>query len=142
MAHVNDMEQHIRLHHLLQSGLEGRHQLVGQALDKAYRIRQNSLLLMGQIQLTGSRVKGREKLILGVNIGIGQSVQQGGLAGVGVTNEAHRGHAGLGAACAMQGAHIFNLADALLNKGNAVTDTAAVHLQLRFAGTTGTDTAA
>ena len=42
----------------------------------------------------------------------------------------------------MQSAHIFYLADAFLNEGNAVADAAAIHLQLGFTGTTGTNATA
>ena len=78
MAHVNDMEQHIRLHYLLQGGLEGRHQLVGQALDKANGVRQNSLLLVGQIQLPSGGVKGRKQFVLSQDPRAGQIIEKGG----------------------------------------------------------------
>ena len=42
----------------------------------------------------------------------------------------------------MQGAHVFHLADAFLDEGDAVADAAAVHLQLGFTGAAGADAAA
>ena len=76
VAHVNNVEQNVRLHYFLQGRLKSSHQLMGQALNKTNRVSQNGLLLMGQLQLTGSGVQRCKKLILGINIRIGQRIEQ------------------------------------------------------------------
>ena len=49
VADINNVQQHVGLHNLLQRRLEGRNQLMRQALDKANGICQNSLLLIRQV---------------------------------------------------------------------------------------------
>ena len=76
VAHINNVQQHVCLHDLFERRLEGRHKLMRQTLDKANGIRQNSLLLIGQLQLTRRRIKRCKQLILCVDIRISQRIQK------------------------------------------------------------------
>ena len=138
---VADVEDHIRLHRLLQSGTERLHQLVGQAPHKAHRVHQHHLPSIRQPQCPGGGVEGGEQLILRQHTGVGEGVQQGGFPGVGVPHQRHGGDPVLAAALPPQGALAVQLFQLLPQGGNAAADVAPIALQFALAGTSGADAA-
>ena len=86
------MQDQIRLAHLLQGGMEGRYQLVGQLVDKAHRIAEQGLAAVGQRHLPHHRVQGGEQLILRQHPRPGQGVEQGALPRVGIPHQGHPRH--------------------------------------------------
>jgi len=66
--------------HLLEGGLEGLHEPVGQAPDEADRVGEEQLLVARQDKLAGRGVEGREELVLGEDLRSGERVQERGLS--------------------------------------------------------------
>ena len=87
MADVHDVQQQIRLHHFLQRRLERLDQAVRQFADETDRVREQNILVRRQFQAARRRVQRGEQFILGQNVRAGERVEQGGFAGVGVTDD-------------------------------------------------------
>ena len=88
---VHHMQQEVRLCGLQERGFEGFDEFVGQVTNEAYRIRQGYRTLdVLEVELTSGGVKRSEELVCRKGSGFHQSVEQGGLARVGV---AHQGDA-------------------------------------------------
>ena len=90
---IADAENEIGTGRLLQRGMEGLHQLVGQPPHQTYGINEHDLSSVRQLQRPGSRVQRGKELILRQHPGLGQGVQQGGFPHIGVAHNGHRGHA-------------------------------------------------
>ena len=84
IAHVDD---DVGLAHLLQGCLEGGHQLVRQVRNKSHRIGQDGGAPRGQVEAAHGRIEGGEQLVLGLVLGLGQGIEQGRLAGIGVAHQ-------------------------------------------------------
>ena len=80
------MQDQVGEHRLLERRLEGLDQLVGQLLDEADRVGQQ-VVAAGELEAAGGRVEGVEEPVPDPDLGAGQRVQQGRLAGVGVAGE-------------------------------------------------------
>ena len=80
------MEEHIGIAQLLQGGLEGLHQVVGQLADKAHGVGEQDLPRLVQLQTAGGGVQGIKEPVVGGDIRTGEPVEQGALAGVGVAH--------------------------------------------------------
>ena len=129
---IGHMHQQIGHGQFFQGGLKGLLQLFGQIADKPHGIHQDKLPLLGHAQAPGSGVQGGEQLVFGQHRGVGQGVEQGGFAGVGVAHQAGHGQAGLGAAGPGKGALPADVVEPPGNTGNTLTDFTAVGLQLGF----------
>ncbi len=77
MADVNHVEQDIGGSDLFQGGPEGGNQLFGQVMDKAHCIRKEDHPAVFQPASPDRGVQGGKKLILGVEIGPGEGIEQG-----------------------------------------------------------------
>ena len=87
---IADVEDHVRLHRLLQGGTEGFHQVMGQPADKAYRVDEQYLPAVRQPEGPGSGIQRGEELVLRQYARLGQGVEQGGFSRVGVADDGHR----------------------------------------------------
>ena len=141
MGAVHHVEQQVRILHHFQGGFEGRHQLMGQPLDEPYGVRQGAAAAVRQIQLPGGGVQGGEQLILGIDVRMGQGIQQGALPGVGIPHQAHLLHFVLVPGPLLLFPVALHPADLVFQEGDPIPDPPPVHFQLGFPGSPGTDAA-
>lgn len=74
VGHVDDVEQQVRVLQLLQRGLEGLHQLVGQLADKAHGVGDHHVQGIADGQQPGGGVQGVEQAVVGGDPGPGDGV--------------------------------------------------------------------
>ncbi len=138
---VNHMQQQVGFVHLFERGLEGFDEVVGQLADEPDGIGQQAGLVVGQPELAGGRVERGEQLVVGMDAGLGEGVEQGGLAGIGVADQGQQGPAVTAAAAAQFGAPLPDDLELGLDAGDALFDAPAVEFELFFAGTFQADAA-
>ena len=95
-----------------------------------------------QHHLAHQRVQGHEQRVRGFGLRLRQAVEERRLAGIRVANERDRWHVGLVPAIAQLRAPAPDRVDLLLETVNAHADLPAIHFELGFTGTAGTDAAA
>ncbi len=83
---VDDVDDQVGQRRLLERRLERLDQLVGQLLDEADRVGQQ-VVAAGELEVPRGRVERLEEAVGDADLGPGQGVQQGRLAGVGVAGE-------------------------------------------------------
>jgi hypothetical protein len=136
VAGVDHVEQQRGIQCLVEGGLEGCDQAVGQVLDEAHRIADQHAGHAFRVQHAHGGVQRGEELVGDQHLAAGEGPHQGGLAGVGVADQRHRGEAlAFLAAGALGLALDLHRVDFLLQLGDAVADLAAVQLGMGFAGT-------
>ena len=138
---VDHVDEQVRLGDHLQGRAKRLHQLVGQLAHEPDRVRQQHRLPAGQRQAPGPRVEGGEQPVLDQHAGVGQPVEQGGLAGVGVADQRHGGQAAAPAGLALQAALLGQAAQVALEAAHAPHQAPAVDLELGLAGAPGADAA-
>ena len=74
VGHVDDVKQQIGILQLLQRGLEGLHQLVGELADEAHRVGEQDGAGVGNFQRPGGGVQGVEEAVVGRNTRPGEAV--------------------------------------------------------------------
>ena len=142
LGHIGDMQQQRRPLHLFQRRPKRRYQGVRQVADKPHCIRQQHFALRGQSHRPDRRVKGGKQLGGFQHSRLGQSVKQGGLAGIGISHQGNRGHGdGLAPLPLLRprAPHVFQL---LLHRANPPMDLAPVGLKLGFTRPSRADSAA
>ena len=122
--------------------MERLHQLVRQTADQTDCINQHHPAPVRQVERAGGRVQRRKQHILCQHARIGQGVEQGGFAHVGVAHDGNRHHVVLLPALAQQAAAFFQCLQLLFQRVYPAADVSAVTFQLAFAGTAGADAAA
>ena len=141
MTDVHDVQQQVGPHDFLERGLECLDEAVRQFADEADGVSQQHVLIGGQAQAAGGGVERGEKFVLSKHLGAGQGVEQGGFAGIRVTDDGGERPVVALAPLALGGtlaADDFQFAG---NSGNAVLHAAAVGFKLRFTVTTHPDAA-
>ena len=136
MRGIADMQDDIRLQHLFQRGAEGRDQFVRQIRDEAHRVGQDHAPPVRQAQAAHGGIERGEQEVLRHHVGMGQLVEQRGLAGVGIADQRDDGIRHLLARRAMKPARALHLFDLLANLGEAFADQAPVGFDLGFTGAT------
>jgi len=107
---VHHVQQGVGFGDLLQRGAEGGHQLGGQLLDEADRVGEEGGVAARQADAAGGGVERGEELVLGQHVGLGDCVEQGGFASVGVADDGDDrdlGAPALGAVLGALAAHFF-----------------------------------
>jgi hypothetical protein len=138
---VHYVQQRVGLGDFLQRGAEGGHQLGGQLLDEADGVGEEGSMAARQADAAGGGVERGEELVLGQHVGLGDRVEQGGFAGVGVADDGDDrdlGPPALGAVLGALAAHFFQFPSEL---GDALVNPPAVNLELGFAGAAQADAA-
>ena len=116
--------------------------MVRELADKPDRVGQENGLPTGEGKLAGGGVQRGEELVLREDAGSRQSVEQGGLTGVGVAHDGDAGQA-TAVACGTHGAAVlFDNGQFRLQCVNTALHMAAVALQLGLTGAAGADTTA
>ncbi len=119
--------------------MEGGDQLRGQLLDEADGICEERSAAAGQLNAPGGGIERGEELIRHEDLGIGQRVEQRGLARVGVADQCDGGHARSASTRTMALSMRADLLQLILQMRDAPPDHAAVGLQLRLAGAADAD---
>ena len=136
------MHQQVGGDHDVEGRLEGLHELVGQLGDEADGVGQQHGLATGQLQTTRRGVERGEQAVLDQHPGVGDPVEQGGLAGVGVADDRDGVETRTLARLALRRAGFADVAEVGFELVESALDTPAVDLELRLARTTRTDEAA
>src|SRR5450631_4249279 len=116
--------------HLIERGREGFDQLVRQRLDEPHGVGDDDPPSAGQSQQPGGGVERGEEKIVREDGGVGEAVEQRGLAGVGVAHQRAGGQWHRRARCASRGALPLDLSEALAQAAQLLVDEAAVDLDL------------
>ena len=136
---VDHVDQQVRFGDHLQGGSESLDQLMGQLADETHGVRQQHRLPPGQVEPAGPRVEGGEQAVLDEHPGVGQLVEEGRLAGVGVADQGDGGQPAAPAGLALEPALVGEAAQVALQAVHAPHQPAAVDLELRLAGSPGAD---
>ena len=87
---VDHVDQEVGLGHLLQRRPERLHQLRRQLAHEPDGVGEQHPLAAGEVEAAGGGVDGGEQAVLHQHAGVGEPVEQGRLAGVGVADDGHR----------------------------------------------------
>ena len=119
--------------------LERLDQLVREALHEPDGVGGEHGLAPGEAQLAGGGVEGGEEAVLDQHVGVGEAVEQRGLARVGVADERDGGAGAAPTALALRVAVLGQPVEVALEPRDARLDAPAVDLELRLTGTTVAD---
>ena len=136
---VDDVQQQVGVGDLLQRRAERLDQLVREVPDEPDGVGHRVDAAVGGRRTTRGRVEGREQRVLDQHPGVGQPVEQRGLAGVGVAGDRDAGDVVAPARLALDvagAAHVLELAAEL---GDLGVDPAPVGLDLGLTGAAATD---
>ncbi len=131
------MDQDVRQDGLLQGGLEGLHQAVGEVPDEAHGVRGQEAAARGVEDAAGRGVQGGEELVLRQGVGVRDRVEEAGLPGVRVAHHRRPGQARPLPAPPLDRALHPDLLEVLLDVPDPCLDLAPVQLQGLFAGSLG-----
>ena len=137
---VDDVHDQVGQRRLLERRLERLDQLVGQLLDEADRVGQQ-VVAAGELEAPRGRVERLEEAVGDADLGPGQRVQQGRLAGVGVAGEGDARDRGAFALGPHHAAVLFGLPEAAAQRRDPVAGEPAVGLDLALARAPGADAA-
>lgn len=115
---------------------------MGEAADEADGVRDEDVLGVVELEAAGGGVECGEELVFGEDVGVGELVEQGGLAGVCVSNNGYGGDGFAEAFGALDVAVLDDFLELLLHDRDAFADHAGVGLELGFALAAGAGAAA
>ena len=127
---------------VLEGGFERLDKLVGQPPHQPDRVDQQDLPPVRQGERARGRVEGCEELVLDEHPRIGQGVQEGRFADVGVADDRNGRDPLLFAAGAQESPPLFQLGKLFLQRGDPPPDVPAVGFELAFARAARADAAA
>ena len=119
--------------HLLQGGAKSGHQLGRQIADETDRVGKDDFTPARQSDLPHGRVEGGEQHVLGQYLGLGQTIEQRRLAGVGVPDQGDGRKRHPPARVTVQPTGAAHLVQFAFNTDDAIVDEAPVDFQLAFA---------
>jgi hypothetical protein len=90
-------------------------------------------LIIGEAESAGGGIEGGEEFIFGDHFSAGEGIEEGGFAGVGVTDDGSERPEMAAAAGALGGSLAADQVEVLDDSGDSVLDTAAVGFELGFA---------
>jgi len=133
------MDQQVGVDHDVERRTECLDQLMGQLSDEADRVGQEDRLATGKLEAPGRGVERGEEPVLDEHAGIGHSVQERRLAGVGVAHDCHRPVAGAAAPLRLGGPVLPDAHEVLFELADPSHDPAPIDLQLGLARAPGSD---
>ena len=86
---VDHVQQEVRFLKFFQGGSKGPGQFVGEFSDEPDRIVEDGVFVVAQEQSAAGRIEGREKSVFSQNVASRERIQESGLPGVGVSDQAH-----------------------------------------------------
>ena len=134
MGGIDDVQHEVGPGDLLQGGAEGLNELVGQVAHETDGVGKGVGAPFGGLGPPDGGVEGGEQGVLNHDAGLGEAVHEGGLTGVGVAGDRHRGDGPAPARAAFglpRGRHGLDLA---AQAGHALADAAPVELDLGLSG--------
>ena len=136
------MEQNFGSLDLFERGAEARNQRVGKVADEADGIGEQDLAAGRKLQLPEFGVEGSEHTGRFEHAGLGEGIEEGALAGVGIADEGDHGDRDCLAALPLLMADAADGVELGLDVVDAKVDLAAIGLELGFARAAGSDAAA
>jgi len=141
VAGVDDQEEEVGPRDLLEGGGEGLHERGREVADEADGVEEDDLAVLREADPADGRVEGGEELVLGDHLALGDRVEEGALAGVGVADDRDHRDAARVAEGASLLALLAEVLQALLEVVDPVLGLAAVELELGLAGAAAADPA-
>ena len=141
VAEVDHLDQEVGVVQLLERGAERLDQVGRQIADEADRVGQHHLALAREAEPAADRVEGGEQLVLDQRVPLGEGVEQGRLAGVGVADDRHDRHLALAAPTPPEPAPLGHFLPPLLEQRDPLARAAARHLELGLTGAAPADPA-
>ena len=138
-ARVDDVQQEIGVDHLFQCRAEGVNELVRQPADESHRVRQQHRLAAGEPEPASRGIERREQLVLDEHTGVGEPVEERGLAGVGVADERDRGQVAAASSLALRVARRAELAQVAFETLDPAEQPPPIDLELRLTRAAGAD---
>ena len=129
---VDDDEEEVGLHGDVEGGLEGGDEAVGEVADEADGVGEEDLAGRGEPDLARFGVEGGEEAVVHVGVGVGEDVEEGGLAGVGVADHGDDGPLAFGLVA--RGLAFLDVGEAFLEFGDAAAEGGVAELEVTFAG--------
>ncbi len=130
---VEHHDQEVGLGELLEGRAKGGHEVLRKILEKAYRVGDDELALLGKLEAATQRIERGEQLVLHQGRRIGERIQKSALAGIGIANKGDRGHLLAVAASPSQGADARKRIDLALEARDLLAHAPAIDLQLGLA---------
>jgi hypothetical protein len=139
---ILDVEENLGALHLFEGGAEAGDEGMGKVADEADRIGEQDLAARGKLELAELGVEGSEHAGGLEHAGLGESVEEGALSGVGVADEGDYRDGDCFAALALLMADATDAFELGLDVVEAEVDLAAVGLKLGLSRAAGSDAAA
>ena len=136
------MEEEVGVLEEFEGGVEGGDNRRGELVDEADGVGYQDFVAIGQPDTTGDGVQGGEESVGGGDSGVGQGVEEGALAGVGVADERCHGEFGAAAPFTVKLSGTLDAFNLALESLDSAADEAPVGLNLGLAGAAGADAAA
>ena len=138
---VDDVEEEVGVLEELQGGVEGGYDRGWELVDEADSVGNQDFVAIGEPDTAGDGVEGGEEAVGRGDAGVGQGVEEGALAGVGVADEGGDGQFRATAAFAVESSGALNALNLALEALNSAANEAPVGLYLGLAGAAGADAA-
>jgi hypothetical protein len=130
---VEDVDEEVGEDGFFEGGFEGLDEAVGEVANEADGVGEEEGLAVGQFDFARGGVQGGEDLVFDVDLGAGQLVEEGGFAGVGVSDDGSGGDGGFEAFLALGIADFDDVGEFGLDAIDAFAGDAAVDFDLFFA---------
>ena len=138
---VDHMDEQIRLDDFFKRGLERLDEVMRKFADEPHRVGEQRELVVRQFELARGRVERGEKFVVRQNARLGEGVDEGGFAGVRVTNQRDQRPPVAAASAPLFRTPAPHLLQAAAMALDVFDDAASVELELLLAGSMHADTA-
>ena len=127
---VYEVQQHVGFVDFFECRTERFDEFVGQPPHEADGVRHQRLPAPLQLELADGGVEGGKQSVLHQHIGIGQRVEESGLAGVGIAHDGNNGQSGTSARLGSRVPGAVEVAQLTLELGDAILDSPPVRFEL------------
>ena len=139
VARIDDVDEEVRVLHLLERRAKRRDQLFGELANEADGVGDDHLALVGKPQATADRIERREQFVSRERVALGHRVEQRRLARIGVAADRDDRQIATLAPAAAQPAIVGELGEATLEQRDPIARAATIDLELGLAGTATAD---
>lgn len=139
---IDDVQEKSGVGDFLERGAEGLDQGSGKLTDEADGIAQQDLATAGENDVADGGIESGEHLRISQDASLGEAIEQGAFARVGITDEGDGGEGNGLALFALDTASGADFIEIRFNGLDAAGDLAPIGLELCFAGTAGADPSA